>query len=262
MPSLLRASASNISVFFTPVRALCASNRSTRNARGAPRILILALSVLATARPASADLAIPPALLPEPALLETLRTSGLIGGEGVPVPPFSWTLETKKPGRDPRQATEVFAGSPPGDLSGLSPMVRRYLPSNPNAAVTPVLSVRGLTSLHSGDKTLDAEVQGLRLPLMEGAHFQLHWSDDGARLDQVCTIGTPSPAAELHASLPGTARRIECSGEGRYKGIPVGAGATVYFFEQLGVFLDVEHSIRTLLGQLRTTTRIVDFSMP
>jgi hypothetical protein len=141
-------------------------------------------------------------------------------------------------------------------------MVRRYLPSDPDAAVTPVLSVRGLTNLHAGDKVLDAEVQGLRLPLVEGATFQLHWSDDGARLDQVCTIGAPTPAAELHAALPGTARRIDCAGEGHYKGIPVGAGATVYFLEQLGVFLDVEHSIRTLFGQLRTTTGIVDFSMP
>ncbi len=188
--------------------------------------------------------------------------SGLVGGAGVPVPPFSWTLETKRPGRDPRQAAEAFAGSPSGELSGLSPMVRRYLPANPSEVPTPVLSVRGLTNLHAGDRSLDAEVQGLRLPLADGATFQLHWSDDGARLDQLCTVGARVPAAQLQAALPGAARRIECSGDGRYRGIPVGAGATVFFLEQLGVFIDTEHALRTPLGQLRTTTRIVDFSMP
>ncbi|MFP5405231.1 MAG: hypothetical protein ACLGHY_02435, partial [Gammaproteobacteria bacterium] len=231
-------------------------------AAAAPAPAAPAPAMPAPAMPADVDRVIPPELLPEPALLETLLASGLVGGEGVPVPPFSWVLETKRPGRDPRQTAEVFAGSPPGRLSGLSPMVRRYLPANPDAAVTPVLSVRGLTNLHAGDRSLDAQVQGMRLPLVEGATFQLHWSDEGARLDQLCTVGASTPAASLQPALPGSARRIECSGEGRYHGIPVGAGATVFFLEQLGVFLDSEHFIRTPLGRLGTTTRIVDFSMP
>ena len=202
-------------------------------------------------------------LLPAPALIASLREAGLIGA-GEPVPRFAWTLEVKRPMRDPRLVSERFLGSPGGGFAGLSPMLRVYGPHpvDPASGARPVLSVRGLTTLHPEETALDVGVHGLRLPLAQGAGFRLDWHDDGAKLEQACKVVGQEPAATLNPALPGAARRIECEGNGRYKGIPVGVSATVFYLERLGVFVQAENTIRTPLGPLRSWTRVTGFSMP
>jgi len=216
------------------------------------------------AAPESRSPRIPGELLPAPSLIEALRRAGLIG-EGVdPVPRFAWTLETKRPLRDPKLVSERFLGSPSGGLSGLSPMMRSYSPQPPavGSGERTVLSVRGLATVHPGESQLGVSIEGLQLPLRDGAGFRLDWSDDGGRLEQRCRAGAREPAAALNPALPGEARRIDCEGEGRYKGIPVGVSTTVYYLERLGVFLQAENTIRSPLGPLRSWTRIRGFSMP
>lgn len=202
---------------------------------------------------------LPAELLPARQLLLELRSTGLAGSEGGPVAPFSWVLEKKRPGRSPKPVWETFEGSRAGPDAGLSPMVRRYAPTE---AGNRILSLRGLTTIQRTDESLDVEVEGLRLPFTDGASFRLRWHDDKASLEQLCSAGEIGPASALHPAMPGNARRIECSGDGRYRGIPVGVGATVFYLEQLGVFIETQATIRSPLGPLRTTTRITDFSMP
>lgn len=235
----------------------------SRSASGHGRALALAalLSWLAAA-PAFAE-GIAPELLPAPGLIASLREAGLIGA-GEPVARFSWTLEVKRPMRDPKVVSERFLGSPAGGFAGLSPMIRTYGPQpvDPAPGARPVLSVRGLTTLRPDETALEVGVQGLRLPLVQGAGFGLDWHDDGAKLEQACTVVGQEPAATLNPALPGPARRIECEGKGRYKGIPVGVSATVFYLERLGVFVQAENTIRTPLGALRSWTRVTGFAMP
>lgn len=201
--------------------------------------------------------------LPAPSLIADLREAGLIGA-GEPVPGFAWTLEVKRPMREPRLVSERFLGSPDGDLAGLSPMIRIYgpQPAPSSSGQASALSVRGLTTLHSQDTRLEVGVHGLRLPLVQGAGFRLDWHDESAQLEQRCKVLDRASASELHPALPGPARRIECEGQGRYKGIPVDVSATVFYLERLGVFLRAENTIRTPLGSLQSWTRIKGFSMP
>lgn len=232
------------------------------SASGHVRALALA-SLLScfVAAPAFAE-GIAPELLPAPGLVASLREVGLIGA-GEPVARFAWTLEVKRPMRDPKVVSERFLGSPGGGLAGLSPMIRTYgpQPADPASGGRPVLSVRGLTTLHPEDTALEVAVHGMRLPLVQGAGFGLDWHDDGAKLEQACTVVGQEPAASLNPALPGPARRIECEGKGSYKGIPVGVSATVFYLERLGVFVQAENTIRTPLGALRSWTRITGFSM-
>lgn len=204
---------------------------------------------------------LPADLQPPAAVLAELTDAGLVGA-GEPVAPFSWTLEVKRPMRDPRIVSERFLGSPGGAQSGLSPMLRHYGPEvpSPGGHVRPVLSVRGLTTLRPGEERPDIVIKGLRLPLVEGAVFRLDWHDDGASLSQACTVADKVAASVLHPSIPGELRRIACEGDGRYKGIPVGVSASVLYLERLGVFLQASSTLRTPLGALRSETRIIDFS--
>jgi len=232
-----------------------ATERATPTAESAGPVASPAGSGSGVARPS-----LPAELLPAPQLLRDLRSAGLVGGEGEPVAPFSWALEKKRPGRNPKLVWETFEGSPAGPNAGLSPMVRRYAPTE---AGNRVVSARGLTTLRRVGDSLDAEVDGLRLPFADGATFRLRWhEEDKGSLEQLCSAGEIGPASALHPALPGNARRIECSGDGRYRGIPVGVGATVFYIERLGVFIETQATIRTPLGPLRSTTRITDFSMP
>lgn len=201
--------------------------------------------------------------VPAPDLVAGLREAGLIGA-GEPVPGFAWTLEVKRPMREPRLVSERFLGSPEGELVGLSPMIRIYgpQPAPPASGQASAWSVRGLATVHPQDTRLEVAVRGLRLPLVPGAGFRLDWHDDSSELEQNCKVLGRSPASELHPALPGPARRIECEGQGRYKGIPVDVSATVFYLERLGVFVRAENTIRTPLGALQSWTRIKGFSMP
>lgn len=221
-------------------------------------------SAAASDGPEGRAVRLPGELLPEPALLSELRKTGLIG-EGVdPVPRFAWTLEVKRPLRDPKQVSERFLGSPAGGHSGLTPMIRTYgpEPADPGSGARMVLSVRGLTTVHPGESSLGVAVIGLKLPLSEGASFRIDWREEGARLEQRCRVAGREPAASLNPALPGSARRIDCEGEGRYKGIPVGVSATVFYLERLGVFVRAENTVHSPFGPLRSWTRITGFSMP
>lgn len=218
--------------------------------------------------------------LPAPgaALREALARTGLIGRRTDPVRAFSWTLESTRPARPPRWRRERYAGTSPGLPDGLSPVWREYLPGEPREsapadggvaapAAAPFAgpadgySVRGLMIVHPDDRDLPVHVAGLALPLVEGARFRLDYNDDGASLSQTCTVGSSTPAAGLHAALPGEARTIDCAGQGNYRGIPVSGGATVVYLPRLGVFLNVEQHIDSPFGRLRWTTRIAGFEM-
>jgi len=194
-----------------------------------------------------------------PALVDTLFSAGLIG-RGEPVAAFDWILETKRPTRPPRRFRERFDGGRPGLPVGLSPVVHETLSPKPRGPRRGI-SVRGLTVVHPGDTVLDVQVQGLQLPLSPGARFRLDYDEDGSSLTQHCVVGATLAASTVHPAMPGSARSIECDGRGRYHGIPVRAGATVLYFEALGVFLQVEQHIDTPLGRLRGSTRVIDFEM-
>jgi hypothetical protein len=199
-----------------------------------------------------------PASLP-PALLEALSAAGLTG-RGERVAAFDWTLEIRRPARGPRKIRERFAGSQPGLPLGLSPVLHETLSPRPRGPHQG-LSVRGLTVVYPGDTVADVSVSELSLPLAPGARFRLDYAEDGASLSQACVVGASVPASSVHPAMPGSAWTIECSGRGRYHGIPVQAGATVLYFVRLGVFLEIEQRIDSPLGRLRGGTRVVSFEM-
>jgi hypothetical protein len=192
-------------------------------------------------------------------LVEALAKAGLIG-RGEPVAAFAWTLEAKRPARSPRRTRERFAGTPPGAPVGLSPVLREHLAPKVRPARAGV-SVRGLTVVRADDAGLDVVVDGLALPLEQGARFQLDYHEDGSSLAQSCTVGALVPASSVHAAIPGSARAIDCSGRGRYHGIPVRVTAKVVYLVALGVFLDVEQRIEAPVGHLRGGTRVLSFEM-
>ncbi len=194
-----------------------------------------------------------------PALVDALFSAGLIG-RGEPVAAFDWTLETKRPTRPPRRVRERFDGGGPDLPVGLSPVIHETLAPKPRGPHRGI-SVRGLTVVHPGDSVVDVQVRGLQLPLAPGARFRLDYDEDGSSLTQQCIVGATLAASTVHPAMPGSARSIECDGRGRYRGIPVKAGATVMYFERLGVFLEVEQHIDTPLGRLRGSTRVIDFEM-
>lgn len=192
-------------------------------------------------------------------LLQELSTAGLIG-RGEPVAAFAWTLEAKRPARAPRRTQERFAGTPPGAPAGLSPVVRETLSPTrrpPRAAV----SVRGLMLVHADDTESEVRVHGLALPLEQGAQFRLDYDDDSSSLSQDCVAGALVSAASVHPAIPGSARTIECSGRGRYHGIPVQVAARVVYLIRLGVFVDLEQRIDSPVGRLRSGTRVLSFEM-
>jgi hypothetical protein len=205
---------------------------------------------------------IPSRLMPEAKVLDSLRRSGLIGGDVEPVPAFTWVLERQRPGRSARQSEEAFSGSPSGQLAGLALMVRTHLPRRGPEAGRTRLSVRGLATVDHDDDDVAVEVEGLALPLREDARFSLRLNDGDAVLEQHCRVGASRPAAGLHPALPGMARAIECNGRGSYRGIPVRVEATVHYLEKLGVFLRAESVLHSPLGPFRSTIRITSFSMP
>ena len=213
--------------------------------------------VQATGAASAADGTDPVAL--PPALLQALSTAGLTG-RGERVAAFDWTLEIRRPARGPRQIRERFAGSQPGLPLGLSPVLHETLSPTPRGPHRGV-SVRGLTVVYPGDTVADVNVAELALPLAPGARFRLDYADDGASLSQACVVGASVPASSVHPAIPGNAWSIECSGRGRYHGIPVQAGATVLYFVRLGVFLEIEQRIDSPFGRLRGGTRVVSFEM-
>lgn len=196
-------------------------------------------------------------------LLQDLSSAGLISSSrGEPVAAFTWVTETSRPGRSPRQRREIYAGTPPGTPNGLSPVLRQDLPERPDKPARPGVSVRGLMVVHPDDTSLEVQVGHLRLPLTDGARFVLAYREDDSELAQECVAAGTEPAAAVFAGLPGSVRRIECDGRGKYHGIGVRVSASVLYFEALGVFLNREQRIDTPLGRLRTATRIVSFEQP
>ena len=234
---------------------------AVREAHGAPAAALPAHDAR-SASAASGDAAAAPAAaiaaLPG-GLLDALSATGLIG-RGEPVAAFAWTLENKRPARTARRLHERFAGTPPGAPAGLSPMQREVLGPDPRPARAGV-SVRGLTVVRPNDTEVDVRVRNLALPLREGARFRLDYDEDGSSLSQECAVGGLAPASTVFASIPGEARDIACSGEGRYRGIPVQVSAKVAYFQRLGVFLVQEQRIDTPLGPLRAGTRVLSFEM-
>lgn len=217
-------------------------------------LLVVGATGRAGAGPADDDIA---AL--QPSMVDALTSSGLIG-RGEPFAAFSWVLETKRPARALRRVREYFAGTPPGAPTGLSPMVRETLAPKPRPARLGV-SVRGLALIQPDDTEPDIGVQGLRLPLEQGARFRLDFEEDGSSLSQDCVAGSLVPGSSVHPEIPGQARAIDCSGQGSYHGVPVRVFARVLYFVSLGVFLDVEQRIETPVGSLRSGTRVLSFEM-
>lgn len=194
-----------------------------------------------------------------PALVDTLFSAGLVG-RGEPVAAFDWTLENRRPTRPLRRLRERFDGGGPELPAGLSPVTHETLAPRRRGPRRGI-SVRGLTVVHPGDSVLEVQVQGLQLPLSQGARFRLDYDEDGSSLTQHCVVGAALAASSVHPDMPGSAHSIECDGRGRYHGVAVRAGATVLYFERLGVFLQVEQHIDTPFGRLRGSTRVIDFAM-
>src|SRR5690606_39040490 len=104
-------------------------------------------------------------------------------------------------------------------------------------------------------------VEGLALPLEQGARFRLDYDEDGSSLTQTCIVGALVPASSVHPAIPGSARAIDCAGRGRYHGIPARVTARVVYFVALGVFLDLDQRIEAPIGHLRGGTRVLSFEM-
>ncbi len=226
---------------------------------GRRRVLGLLASAMFAA-PVPAATVDPGALVP-PETLAQLRASGLIGtGHGIR--PFRWTTVTTRPMRSPRRYRETFAGTPPGAPAGLSAMVRDELDEDDAVKRTVQrVSARGLIHLKPGRAEPDVRIEGLHLPLSTGARFHLEYDDGSGRLIEDCVVGDDRAASSVHPAIPGRATQIDCSGTGRYMGIPVKVEATVLYLQQPGVFVSVSQEIHAPIGRLRSGTSIVDFSM-
>ncbi len=235
------------------------TERLRRAARALATPLLVFLGAFAAAAQAAA--ADDPIASVPPQLLEALQASGLIG-TAEPVRPFTWTLVMTRPLRAPRHRRETYAGTPPGALPGLSPMMREELTEEGRTKRTVHgVSVRGLMFVKAGETKLDVRVHGLRMPLTQGQRFRIEYDDDNGELLEDCRIGGEVPAAIVHASIPGLATRIDCAGSGRYKRIGVQVSATVMYLHEAGVFVGVEQAIDSPFGPIRSEVRIVSFAM-
>lgn len=207
--------------------------------------------------PASAD----PVASIAPPLLEELRASGLIGTAG-PVRPFTWTVVITRPLRSPRRHRETYAGTPPDAPAGLSPMVRDELAEDGRTKRTVRgVSVRGLVFVRAGETSLEVRVRGLRMPLAQGQRFRLEYDEGDGELVEDCRVGGDVAASTVHPAIPGSATRIDCAGSGHYKRIAVQVGATVMYLHEPGVFVGLEQTIDSPLGRLRSSVRVVAFTM-
>lgn len=167
-----------------------------------------------------------------------------------------------RPLRAPRRHRETFAGTPPGDPAGLSPMVREELAEDGRTKrIVRGVSVRGLMFVKPRDTALDVRVRDLHMPLTRGERFRIEYDDGDGDLVEDCHVGAEVAASTLHPAIPGSATRIDCTGVGRYKRIGVSVSATVMYLHEPGVFVGVEQAIDSPLGRLRSGVRIVSFSM-
>ncbi|MCO5100739.1 MAG: hypothetical protein M9885_07550 [Burkholderiaceae bacterium] len=236
--------------------------RSRRAARLAASSLIALLAGAAAAAPAApAAPAADPVASIAPSLIGELREAGLIG-VAEPVRAFTWSTVMTRPLRAPRRHRETFAGTPPGDPAGLSPMVREELAEDGSTKrIVRGVSVRGLIFVKPRDTALDVRVRDLHMPLTRGERFRIEYDDGDGQLVEDCRVGGEVAASTLHSAIPGSATRIDCTGAGRYKRIGVNVSATVMYLHEPGVFVGVEQAIDSPLGRLRSGVRIVSFSM-
>ena len=194
------------------------------------------------------------------ALLQQVRATGLCVEGGPEIPSFQWRLELRRPLRKAREVQEHYAGSAGSQTPGLSPTLRYDLPGTSDLPSTAV-SLRGLVRVSPEDKQIGARAEGLSFPLFAGKSFRIFFKDSGIDLGQQCTVADKVAASQLHVRLEGEASRIQCEGQGRYKGFEVKMHSTVYFIESLGVFLNVLDLVDSPLGLLKSQTRIVDLRM-
>jgi len=189
-----------------------------------------------------------------PAVVDEVRKSGLVNA-AIPVRGFVWTIEHRRPFRQPRTIIEDIAGSADGASSAHS---RATLPDG-KVEYSDYVSVRGLLKVGPADEKLGISASGLTVPPASGQKFRLSGERDGIVLDQVCTTRARMPASQVHESLPGEAVAIACEGEGKYRGMTAQVTSDVVWLAKLGVFLDRRDVFESPLGRFEFSNAVTDF---
>ncbi len=192
----------------------------------------------------------------QPAALEELKRAGILDAE-VPVPPFRWTYENKRPMRHVRTVVEQFAAGP----EGLSPVAREIRYSDGKIDRSDAISARGLFRVHPDDKSIDARFEGLHMPPKTGDRFTIVVARDGTPVLERCVAGDRVEAKTLHADIPGQALMIECAGDATYAGLKVRAKSKVAYLEALGMFFNIVDVLDTPLGRYENANRITEFQL-
>ena len=247
---------------------LAARTRRRERAKRAAHSLAAAVLALAASAAVAAAGAEPAQTVPPdvswsdlaPEIQRAVRATGLVGA-GEPVAPFEWTLEVKRPMRKPFRVVERYAGTQSGEPAGATSLTRStFDPAGKPTGVRKYLSVRGLFRVRADDDRLDAEVDGVKMPLAAGSAYRVTASRaEDERVTQRCTVADRVPAAQVFAALPGEAIRIRCAGEAQWHGVKIGLETSVFYLERLGVFIGVHDTFRSPVGKLETVTRVLSF---
>ncbi len=226
---------------------------TTARRKGLNRLRLAAVAVLAGATWAAHALTIADL---QPSAVAELKRAGLITHE-VPVPAFRWTFANKRPMRRERLMQEVFSAGP----EGLSSVQREIHYSDGKVEQSEAISARGLLRVSASDQSINASVDGLKLPLKAGEHFSITVVRDNTPIVERCTVGEKTEAKTLFADLPGQMFNIECLGDATYAGLKVKAKSQVVYLEALGVFFNAVDVLDTPLGRYENANRITEFQL-
>ena len=123
------------------------------------------------------------------------------------------------------------------------------------------MSARGLVRVSASDQSINASVDGLKLPPKTGEHFAITVVRDNSPITERCTVGAKTEAKTLFADLPGQMFNIECLGDTTYAGFKVKARSQVVYLEALGVFFNVVDVLDTPFGRFENANRITEFQL-
>lgn len=226
---------------------------TTAQRKGLNRLRFAAAAVLAGATWAAHALTVADL---QPTAVEQLKHAGLITHK-VPVPAFRWTYANKRPMRSERILREVFDAGP----EGLSSVAREIRYPDGKVDHSEAISARGLLRVSASDKSIDARVDGLKLPPKPGERFLIMLVRDNSPIIERCTVGDEAEAKTLFADLPGKMLTIECLGDTTYAGLKVKARSQVVYLEALGVFFNVVDVLDTPFGRYENANRITEFQL-
>jgi len=226
---------------------------TTARRKGLNRLRLVAAAALVAATWAAHALTIADL---QPTAVAELKRAGLITHE-VPVPAFRWTYANKRPMRRERSVHEDFDAGP----EGLSSVLREIRYSDGKVEQSEAISARGLLRVSASDKSINASVDGLKLPPKTGEHFAIVLVRDNSPIIERCTVGDKTAAKTLFADLPGQLFNIECLGDATYAGLKVKAKSQVVYLEALGVFFNIVDVLDTPFGRYENANRITEFQL-